>query len=441
MNSSPSTRAIWCSMTRAAAALGLMVAVLLWAPACHEPGDLGGDLPDGVIGLDIPNVPPGDAPVVPNTTGNACISDLDCATGTTSLCGPFVVCLNYVCTADPTTLVDCTSADPCLDGACDPVTGSCSFEDVCECVMADVPLTCGDTVSWAASDAQPPFTEVDGVACGVPYGAGVKRAWKFTATSNEPVFIQSTGGAISSVSALVSPFGGCEPNACMDRDERAVVFQPAMGATYAVVVEHVHPIASDSFELKVTCGAAVSETVCDDGIDEDFDGGIDCMDPDCIGQPGCPDAVETDCANGEDDDNNGLSDCAEPFCTFATACLQACQPQLAASCGFSQGLTTGGGKANASDYTCGPVAPGKEVVYSFEAKSTGVVGVTSGATQGGVYIMEAPAGTDTCSPKYCIAYGLTEAWFATQPFKKYFIAIDGPANADFSFEIGVECFE
>jgi hypothetical protein len=422
--------------------LGLAFAVLLVAQACHEEGDLGGGQTDGAIGLDASNVKPDGAVIVPTTSGQPCVTKLDCVSEADSPCGPFVVCTNYVCTADPSTVVDCTSTDPCLEGACDPVTGSCTFEDVCECVMADEPLQCGDTVSWAASDAQPPFTQVDGVACGEPYGLGVKRAWKFTATSNEPVFIQSTGGIIASVSALVSPFGGCEPNACMDRDERAVVFQPAMGATYAVVVEHQDPfIVPDFFELKVSCGAAVSEIACDDGIDEDFDGLIDCLDQDCIGQPGCPDASETHCADGQDDDNNGLTDCADPVCTFDTACLQACQPQLPVSCGFNQGLTTGGGKANATDYTCGPVAAGQEVVYSFETTTTKYVSVTSGATQGGVYIMEAPAGTDTCSPKYCIAYDPTEAWFAAQAFTKYFIAIDGPAGSGFTFEIDVQCIE
>jgi hypothetical protein len=104
-------------------------------------------------------------------------------------------------------------------------------------------------------------------------------------------------------------------------------------------------------------------------------------------------------------------------------------------------LTTGGGKVNATDYICGPVAAGQEVVYSFETTTTKYVSVTSGATQGGVYIMEAPAGTDTCSPKYCIAYDPTEVSFAAQAFRKYFIAIDGPAGSGFTFEIDVQCIE
>jgi hypothetical protein len=126
---------------------------------------------------------------------------------------------------------------------------------------------------------------------------------------------------------------------------------------------------------------------------------------------------------------------------FATACLQQCQQQISATCGFHQGLTTGGGKANATEYVCGPAAPGKEVVYGFSTDTPKTVHVKSGAVSGGVYVMKSPFGQDLCSPKYCEIYGPQEAYFAAQPFVQYYIAIDGPAGQDVSFNIEIECFD
>lgn len=83
------------------------------------------------------------------------------------------------------------------------------------------------------------------------------------------------------------------------------------------------------------CGMAPSETecggtdCCGNGIDDDCDGMMDCMDPACDGMecatggvmctggacPGCPDGfVESSCRNGTDDDCDMLVDCDDPDC-------------------------------------------------------------------------------------------------------------------------------
>jgi hypothetical protein len=434
---------IWRFMSNLRDRIGLALWVsLLVGSGCFETGELGEDVP-GVADV-VGGVTPAGSPdaSTPNPTeGQPCLTDNDCFTPGTSFCGPFVLCKNFECAQDPSTATHCDTGDPCLIGSCEPSTGACVNEDICGCVMADAPLNCGSKVSWAASDPQPPMTQVDGQACGQPYGGGVKRVWNFTAPSDQPVIIQSTGGAIASLSSLVSPQGDCQPAACMSRATNAVSFQPAAGANYAIVVEHLDPISPDSFELTVTCGASTTETICNDQIDEDFDGLVDCLDPDCLGIGSCPDMNETDCSNGVDDDANGLEDCDDPACLFATSCLEQCQEQISATCGFHQGLTTGGGKANATEYVCGPAAPGKEVVYGFSTDSPKTVHVKSGSFSGGVYVMKSPFGQDLCSPKYCEIYGPSEAYFAAQPFVQYYIAIDGPAGQDVSFNIEIECFD
>jgi cysteine-rich repeat protein len=94
------------------------------------------------------------------------------------------------------------------------------------------------------------------------------------------------------------------------------------------------------------------ETACDDGLDNDLDGLVDCADPDCAQDPACEPVCgtgivegdeicddgnlvdgdgcnsdcypeETDCSNGIDDDRDGLVDCMDPDCAAAPACTRA----------------------------------------------------------------------------------------------------------------------
>lgn len=58
----------------------------------------------------------------------------------------------------------------------------------------------------------------------------------------------------------------------------------------------------------------LTDEICDDGIDNDGDGLIDCADPDCDGKLGaggfiCEPFGETICDDGFDNDGNGLTDC------------------------------------------------------------------------------------------------------------------------------------
>ncbi|MFT4625778.1 MAG: hypothetical protein ACI8PZ_004449 [Myxococcota bacterium] len=84
---------------------------------------------------------------------------------------------------------------------------------------------------------------------------------------------------------------------------------------------------------------------CDDGLDNDQDDLVDCIDPDCLGD--CPelcgDSLDNDgdafidcadndcdglcgeqCADGRDNDNDGLTDCADPDCN-QPFCAEKCE--------------------------------------------------------------------------------------------------------------------
>jgi cysteine-rich repeat protein len=99
------------------------------------------------------------------------------------------------------------------------------------------------------------------------------------------------------------------------------------------------------------CLVEGTETVCDDGLDDDGDGLVDCADPQCYEDSSCAPVcgngiVEEaemcddgnaldgdgcsascmleenafDCNNGIDDDRDGLVDCADPDCAADPAC-------------------------------------------------------------------------------------------------------------------------
>ena len=58
-------------------------------------------------------------------------------------------------------------------------------------------------------------------------------------------------------------------------------------------------------------------TTCSDGEDNDEDGLVDCADPDC----GCP-ATETICNDGIDNDGDGLADCDDGDCKDFVSCFE-----------------------------------------------------------------------------------------------------------------------
>jgi hypothetical protein len=74
------------------------------------------------------------------------------------------------------------------------------------------------------------------------------------------------------------------------------------------------------------------EAACHDNQDNDGDGLVDCMDPDCYEEYCCsymntdyaaPPAREQLCSDGRGDDCDGLTDCADPDCAVDSCCVTA----------------------------------------------------------------------------------------------------------------------
>ena len=69
-----------------------------------------------------------------------------------------------------------------------------------------------------------------------------------------------------------------------------------------------------------------SETVCDDGVDEDEDGDTDCDDSDCVDDDACIANTAEACSGGTDEDGDTFVDCDDDDCWNDAACYQVDDP-------------------------------------------------------------------------------------------------------------------
>ena len=94
-----------------------------------------------------------------------------------------------------------------------------------------------------------------------------------------------------------------------------------------------------AIEILPTDLVPVPDEICDNGIDDDGDGAVDCVDREC---PACPDKAEI-CDNGTDDDDDGLADCDDDDCADAANCQEPAGPT------FVRGDANSDGSINLTD--------------------------------------------------------------------------------------------
>ena len=201
------------------------------------------------------------------------------------------------------------------------------------CPAADViqsELTCSSTVTGrvATTDASALGGSTIGTfyTCGTPYAplaqTNPEDVYSFTCQNNGVVDMAISGLNcdldIYILDDSCSPFYGCEAgttNASVTTDR--VTFTCTAGQTYYVVVEGYgytgggasgHCGAGEgayTLGFDVSAGTGCSED-CDDGLDNDLDGAIDCADSDCADDPVCDFDLDND---GYDAVAYGGTDC------------------------------------------------------------------------------------------------------------------------------------
>jgi hypothetical protein len=173
-----------------------------------------------------------------------------------------------------------TDADSDTDTDADTDTAEPCFDEL----LASAPVTIEGSTVGAGDDTSP-------VTLNCATSDGEDYAFEFTAPNTARyVFDVSSSAVLTSVYVL-DTCGGVELE-CGGHsivygyyysDPRAVVTLSA-GQTVVVVVDSYD--ASGDFTLDID-EVPATETVCDDGIDDDFAEGADCLDPDCVAFPSC----------------------------------------------------------------------------------------------------------------------------------------------------------
>lgn len=97
-----------------------------------------------------------------------------------------------------------------------------------------------------------------------------------------------------------------------------------LGLTYWIKVDDTSSWPVQSFTMRfipIPADAPVPVEVCTDGIDNDGDGAIDCMDNDCSADPICSPPTPEVCDDELDNDQDGMTDCADNVdCQLAANC-------------------------------------------------------------------------------------------------------------------------
>ncbi|MCA9660438.1 MAG: hypothetical protein KC486_18990, partial [Myxococcales bacterium] len=110
-------------------------------------------------------------------------------------------------------------------------------------------------------------------------------------------------------------------------------------------------------QVQGTSEAPATETICNDGEDNDGDTVMDCADADCASDPACqPDgaveSTEARCSDWVDNDKNGFADCDDTNCDGTRACMGSWDLEQA---GASAGASATG-SAGATEPSMGTVA-------------------------------------------------------------------------------------
>ena len=218
--------------------------------------------------------------------------------------------------------------------------------------------------------------------------------------------------------------------------------------------------AGDSAVRDADQGPDVDEPVrvevCDNGVDDDGDGRIDCADPSCDRRacgPGCLCDVgvarETACGDGADNDGDGRIDCADDDCAEDTACVDLCEGARTVSCGYSYTGTTVGGPSRIESYGCAEHSDtGPEAFFVLELGSARTVQVILDSDHTVdidlVVLTEGPAGCDPvggCVEASQRRDGWERVTFSATASVRYHIVVDSylPSTTD-SFRLTIVCW-
>lgn len=286
----------------------------------------------------------------------------------------------------------CTDSSMCRSGACQSgiCYGICDDEGDCggstRCEPTAVRISLGHDVTgytsddvWAMTSTCVGIPCTTDASCGPGYACGLQR---------EPGDTTGTLGSTRCVGAIGPVAGGeacttsadCRSGLCFDPRLRPEDCDNGIDDDGDGLIDCEDPDCHTACFTEIDCSNGIDddgdgaidcadgdcefecgyEGNCHDGLDDNGNGLIDCDDPDCAYTCG---RVEIDCTNGRDDDGDGLTDCADPDCTWATACREDATPEQC-----SDGIDNDGdGFVDCQDPDCTWVAPCNEMNHESSA--------------------------------------------------------------------------
>ena len=152
-------------------------------------------------------------------------------------------------------------------------------------------------------------------------------AW--TAPSDGCATIDTENSSIDTILAVFDdcPLNGGSEIACDDDGgEGSLNFSSKFqldviaGTEYYIGVDSLPSARNSVFDLSIemspyACGTVYED--CNDAIDNDLDGLIDCEDSDCSSE-----CAETDCTDGIDNDSDSYIDCDDIECSDSLDCIE-----------------------------------------------------------------------------------------------------------------------
>jgi hypothetical protein len=99
-----------------------------------------------------------------------------------------------------------------------------------------------------------------------------------------------------------------------------ITFTATANTEYFLFIDAFSDSSAGTYQLNVYFGACPepADEICDDGIDNDFDGRADCRDFDCDDDPACAEI----CDDGVDNDADDRIDCDDFECFDHEACIE-----------------------------------------------------------------------------------------------------------------------
>ncbi len=228
-----------------------------------------------------------------------------------------------------TAVENCTNGiDDDGDGLVDCADPDCAADPACQANACQEAVTigCGATIMDSTQGAISMYVNY-GNNCtqGHPMN-GPEKAYRIVGGTGTRVNARLTLSYSNTDLELLLLKGACNPANCsaasMNQAGQAENLSFTLDGQehYLIVETYQNP---GPYNLQITCeNEQPPVEICNNGIDDDGDGKIDCDDPDCVQDPACRPPAEI-CNNGIDDDGDGKTDCADADCFAESHCLDA----------------------------------------------------------------------------------------------------------------------